>query len=421
MSTRVGKARSGSVSTSADSELPKRSSTPVNETLLILFLSAVQFINILDFMMVMPLGPDFAQSLAIPISKLGWVGGSYTVAACVAGLGASFFLDKFDRKWGLVVAFFGVSLATLLGGLSWDLNSLLFSRVIAGFCAGPAVSLLFSILSDVIPPARRGKAMGSVMASFSLASIVGVPLGLQLATWGGWHAPFFAVGGLGLLLCAWAAYWLPNFRGHLAKPSVAVPLSLFLGKRFRRSFLLMALGILGTFLLVPNLSAYLQFNLGWPREKLGLLYMVGGILSLLTTRYVGIWVDRKGGLAPALASAGLITFALLTGFIFRVPAIPIVVVFALFMVGSSARMVVLTTLSSQLPAPELRARFLSFQSAVTHLASATGAFASTFLLSESSSGALIGIPRVSLVVLALVWAVPLFLPPLERSLREERN
>src|SRR5690348_12815474 len=70
------------------------STAPACERKIIGLLAAVSFVNILDFMMVMPLGPDFAQALGIPASKLGIIGGSYTVAAAVAGLAGALFLDR---------------------------------------------------------------------------------------------------------------------------------------------------------------------------------------------------------------------------------------------------------------------------------------------------------------------------------------
>jgi len=65
---------------------PAQPRVPFVERKIVLLLAAVQFINILDFIMVMPLGPDFAASLGIPLSRLGLVGGAYTAAAAVAGL-----------------------------------------------------------------------------------------------------------------------------------------------------------------------------------------------------------------------------------------------------------------------------------------------------------------------------------------------
>ena len=75
---------------------------------------AIQFVNILDFMMVMPLGPDFASALDIPTSHIGVVGGSYTLAAALAGLVGLPFLDRFDRRLALGVSMLGLVVGTAL-------------------------------------------------------------------------------------------------------------------------------------------------------------------------------------------------------------------------------------------------------------------------------------------------------------------
>ena len=148
----------------------------------------MQFVNILDFVMVMPLGPDFARALAIPASKLGYVGGAYTAAAAVPGLAGSFFLDRFDRRKALGVALLGLAAGTAAGGLATGFGTLLAARVLAGAFGGPATSLAFSIIADRVPAERRGNAVGGVMAAFSVASVLGVPMGLELAQRGGWRA-----------------------------------------------------------------------------------------------------------------------------------------------------------------------------------------------------------------------------------------
>ena len=86
------------------------------ERALLLVVGAVQFVNVLDFMMVMPLGPDFARALGIPTSHLGLVAGSYTAAAAVAGIVGALFLDRFDRRKALAVALLGLVMGTAAGG-----------------------------------------------------------------------------------------------------------------------------------------------------------------------------------------------------------------------------------------------------------------------------------------------------------------
>src|ERR1035437_364115 len=102
------------------------------ERKLIFLISAVQFINIVDFMMVMPMGPDFAPALGIATSKLGLVGGSYGAAAAIAGILGSFFLDRFDRRKVLFIALLGLAMGTIAGGFATDLWTLVGARIIAG-------------------------------------------------------------------------------------------------------------------------------------------------------------------------------------------------------------------------------------------------------------------------------------------------
>ena len=185
---------------------------------MIWLVAMVQLVNVLDFVMVMPLGRDFARALAIDESRLGLIGGSYTLAAAIAGLVGSRFLDRFDRRRALTVAMLGLVTATAAGGLARDLPSLMAARILAGAFGGPATSLSMAIVADVVPPARRGAAMGIVMSAFSVASVVGVPLGLYAAQLGSWRTPFFALAVIGLGVTGFAARALPPLRRHLEGP-----------------------------------------------------------------------------------------------------------------------------------------------------------------------------------------------------------
>jgi predicted MFS family arabinose efflux permease len=382
-----------------------------SERLIIFLIGAVQFINILDFMMVMPLGPDFAEGLGIPASQLGLIGGSYTAAASVAGLVGSIFLDRFDRRSALAVAMAGLALGTAAGGFATGLVSLMVARILAGMFGGPATSISLSIIADVIPPERRGKAMGAVMGAFSIASILGVPAGLQLAQWGSWRTPFFSVAVTGVIVAGTSIFLLPSLRGHLKARAKAGEEPGFLDLLKRRavllSYLMTALVMIAGFILIPNISAYIQNNLGYPRADLGLLYAAGGAVSFLTLRLVGVLVDRFG--AFPMGSVGTVVTIAVTylGFYMHVPPLPVMAIFVGFMMASSFRNVSFNTLTSKVPLPHERARFMSFQSAIQHAAGAVGAVLSTQMLHERPDHALEGMPRVAFVSMAVSAVVPL--------------
>lgn len=382
---------------------------------IVFLLATVQFVNILDFVMVMPLGPDFAVDLNIPTSHLGWVVGSYTFAAFLSGILGFVFLDRFDRKKAFVFCVFGIAFATLLGGFSQGFYSLLFSRLIAGGFGGPASALALSIVAETSAPEARGKAMGILMGAFSLASVVGVPAGLELARLSSWRTPFFAIGTLGFLAALVSLRVLPPLRAHLEdRKKHHLTIKDLLTPKYSISLSSMGIAILSVFLIVPNLSTYLQFNLHWPRERLGLLYGVGGIFSLIAMQLGGRWIDRVGGLKVMILSSLIVAFVLWTGFIDFRGNIPILVIFTLFMTGSSLRNVTLQTLVSHVPPTPIRARYMSVQSALVHACSALGSFFSASMLSNDASGNLLGMSRLAIIAMGFTALLPFMVARLER-------
>lgn len=400
--------------------MPAPAMSPKEERRIILLLAAVQFVNILDFMLVMPLGPDFAADLGIPLSHLGTIGGAYTLSAAISGLACAFFLDRFDRRPALALSLLGLALGTVGGALATGLPSLLLARVVAGAFGGPATSIALSIVADVIPAARRGRALGSVMIAFSVASVLGVPLALELAHRGTWHTPFVATGLLALAASLGAWLVLPALRAHLERPRepalegfrqlLSRPLPLL-------SYAMTWTTMMGGFVLIPNIAAFVQNNLGYPREQLGLLYGAGGLVSFATLRAIGRAVDRLGSFRVAMAGALLGATVTWVGFVWADPAIPVMAIFVAFMFASGLRNVAYSTLTSKVPAPEERARFMSLQSTVQHLGSAAGAFLGSQILVEGAGGVLVHLDRVAWVSIAMTLAVPLFVLAVETRVR----
>jgi predicted MFS family arabinose efflux permease len=392
-----------------------------SERTVVLLVAAVQFVNILDFMMVMPLGPDFAKALGIPTAHIGYIGGAYTLAAAVAGMIGSLFLDRFDRRKALAVTMLGLVVATALGGLSFGLTSLVGARLLAGAFGGPATAVALAIVSDVVPPERRGRAMGTVMTAFSVASILGVPAGLRMGTLFGWRAPFFSVAALGLLLTVVAVFAMPSLTGHRARLGErrAEPL------KFDRLMLATlgntALTMVGVFAVVPNISTFLQHNLGYPRDKLDLLYFVGGFATVLATRTIGTLVDRVG--ATRVLAVGTLVFvtALYFGFVRPVSAEHVIYVFPLLMLSASMRGVPLNTLATRVPNPKERARFMSALSAVQNLASTAGAFAASVVLVDGLDGRLENMEVVAVAAIGVALFVPVLSSFIETAVRAKER
>jgi predicted MFS family arabinose efflux permease len=394
------------------------------ERRIVVLLAAVQFVNILDFMMVMPLGPYFAAGLGIPTSRIGIIGGSYTAAAAIAGVVGSRFLDRFDRRRALALAMLGLVVGTLGGAFAQSFATLIVARVVAGLFGGPATSISLAILADAVPPERRGRAMGAVMGSFAAASVLGVPAGLELALRGTWRTPFIAVAGLGLLVVGGVFLLMAPQRNHLvrgaglAAQAAQRSMAAFLADPLvRLSYLSTATAFLGVFAVVPNLATFFLFNRGYPAGNLSWLYMVGGVVSFFAMRTGGKIVDRRGPMPAIWFGALLLASLCVAGFVPDRSPLPVAVIFVGFMLANSVRMVGLNTLTSKIPSPAERARFMSIQSAVQHMAAAVGAAVSSLVLVERADHGLTGMDKVALLTAALAIALPFLIIVLLRRLR----
>lgn len=379
-------------------------------------MTLLQFINIMDFMMVMPLGPDFALALGMDISNVGIVAGSYTLMAALVALFGAHYLDRFDRRPALIIAIAGLSVSTLAAAFAWDLYSLVAARMAAGLFGGPATSLAMSALIDVVPAARRGRAMAIVLTSFSAASVLGVPFGLELARWFSWQAPFLLVGGAGLVLAAVGYFTLPALRDHLEGPSVTDTLMRFVARPVvRESMVVVSLAMFGAFLLIPHLSTYFQFNMDYPREKIGLLYLVGGLVSFVVMLVSGRTIDRFGAVATAWVGCGVLSLVLLAQFVLE-SGWPALLVFVMFMAGMAIRGVSAQALLSHVPEPARRASFMSLQSATQHFSSGSAAVVSAWLLYEQPDKSLGNVPLVAGICMVCILLAPVMMQRVQHKL-----
>lgn len=392
---------------------------------IVLLIAAVQFINILDFVMVMPLGPYFA-AVGVKQSQMGLVGGAYTAAACISGLISASFLDRFDRRKALAVSMVGLVIGTAVGGFAEGMTTLLLARCLAGAFGGPATSLAFSIVSDTIPVSLRGRAIGMVMGAFAAATVFGVPGGLWMAEHLGWRSSFFAVAALGVLVVLGAIKLLPPLTGHLdayKKETHHITTAQLLSRPLVQVSLGMtAITMMAGFILIPNISTYLHLNHRVAMSDVKFLYLVGGVGSLLASQSAGWLVDRYGAFRVGTIGTLLVLPVLWLVFVDENRlGLSVPVFFVWFMVAMAVRNVPYNTLTTRVPGPTERARFQSIQSAVQHGASAVAAGVGPLLLTlkerevwptdmpDELPRLLVGIDRVAMISMGLTLCIPFLL------------
>lgn len=364
------------------------------EKALLYTLAVIQFSHITDFMILMPLGPQLMDAFSIKPSQFALLVSAYTFSAGIFGFIGAFFIDRFDRKQSLLIIALGFALGTLACGFSTNYGMLLFTRAFTGAFGGILGALILAIVGDVIPNERRASAMGVIMASFSLASVIGVPIGLYLATLSDWHFPFFVLGGLAMSALIPIYMYIPKINAHIdSKEDRENPIEI-ISKVFRNKNQLLALSfgviiMLSHFSIVPFISPYMVANVGFTEEQLSYIYLIGGALTIFTSPLIGKFADRYGRqkvFAITVLMASIPVF-----FITQMGETPIslvLLVTTLFFIFGAGRMIPSTTIVTSSVKPKNRGSFMSFNSASRQMTNGFAAYLAGLIITEDANGLL---------------------------------
>ncbi len=369
-----------------------------SERAVLLTLAAVQFTHILDYMIMMPLGPGLMREFSLSPAQFSHLVAAYGGAAAAAGLAGALFIDRLDRKRALAWLYAGFALATLACALAPTHAALLLARLAAGACGGLAGSVVVAMVADVVPPERRGRGMAFVMSAFPLASVAGVPLGIALSNRLGWHAPFFLLVGLAGPILFAIARWLPRRApaADSARGSAWSRMRGLLSEHIHwRGFAVTAALVSAGGCVIPFMAPSLVANAGVTQEALPLVYFFGGAATFFSTPFIGRLTDRHDKLRvlaaltlPAMAATLIVT---------SLGPAPLWIVLAattLFFVGMSGRFGPATTLVANAVEPRFRGGFMSLNSAVQQGASAAANLVAGALVTRDAAGHLVGYARV---------------------------
>lgn len=386
-----------------------------NEIILVGLLALLNFTHILDFMIMMPLGNILMPKWDLTTSQFAVIVSSYSLAAFVSSFAAIFFADKFDRKKLLLWAYLGFLLGTFGCAFATGHFTMVLARVITGIFGGLIGAQVLTIIGDIIPYERRGRAMGMLMGGFALASVVGVPLGLFLANKYDWYFPFLVVSGVGSLLFPFLIRFIPKVNAHLVNPVKLRERFFNFLQIFRNEIQMTALAfsilmIMGHFIIIPLINPYMVYNVGVAQAYTPLIYLFGGLSALVTAQIAGKIADKYGKRQVFVFAALLSTIFVF--FITNMPVLPLYIVlitFALWFSTATGRTVPGQAMTTQAVTAKTRGGFMSLNSCVQSLGSGLAALISGWITYSDATFAIhnyyiLGYISIGLILLCVVIA-----------------
>jgi MFS family permease len=146
--------------------------------------------------------PDIGRQFGHPSLAVGWVVSSFIIAsvAVLVPLGA---LSDRGSVWRRNIFLFGLllfTLASLASPWSLSLGALIFFRTLQGIASGAIYATQLAILTESVPPAIRGRAIGMNVSAVYIGLSVGPVLGGMLTHVFGWQGVFYFAAGVGVLV-----------------------------------------------------------------------------------------------------------------------------------------------------------------------------------------------------------------------------
>jgi MFS transporter, DHA1 family, inner membrane transport protein len=385
------------------------------ERSLMWLLVLTQLTLVVDFMVMMPLGPQIIHALSITPSEFAAAVSAYALCSGVSGLLGATYIDRCDRRTLLLTVYALFALSNLACACATSYSMLVAARAFAGLSGGALGAVVVTIVGDVIPVERRGAAQGTISLAFSLSSIAGVPVGVLLGAQFGWTAPFVFLVILSAATWLVSARMVPELKAHLTRQPIqrrqvcSELLELLGNSRHLNAFALTFIMMVSHMLVTPFASSALVANYGVEPSHLSWLYMTGGVATLLSSPWVGRLADRYGNQRVFRAALLMSTLAVL--FLTHLPDVSFSVIllfFPFYMMSMSGRMVPMQALLSTVPEAATRGAFLSVNSAIQSLGIGCGAWLGGLMLSTHANGQIEGYGNagwaaVGLALLAFAW------------------
>ena len=356
----------------------------------IVILALILFTVMLEFMVLSPLGNILMTNMKLTPQQFATVVSAYAISACASGFLAAGFADKYDRKKLLLFFYTGFIIGTLFCALANSYTALLAARIFTGIFGGVIGSVSMAIITDLFVLEQRGKVMGLIQMAFAGSQILGIPVGLWMATHWGWHSTFFAIVMLSALIGMAILFRLKPVNEHLKIQNSKSPVlhlwHTIRKKDYRTGFVAIMLLSMGGFMIAPFSSDFYVNNVKIAIEDVPLIFMCSGIASVFIMPLIGKLSDRfdKFGMFIAGTVIACIMVIISTN-LGPTPLWKVVVINILMFIGIMSRMVPSQALNSAIPDAADRGAYMSVNSSLQQLAGGVGAISAGFIVVKADA------------------------------------
>jgi MFS transporter, DHA1 family, inner membrane transport protein len=364
-----------------------------NERFILYLITFIWFCAIVDFLLMLPLGTELMDLYHIQPHEYSLLIFAFSLSGGISAFSAAFYVDQFDRKTVLLIAFFFFAIGSILCSYAETYHMMLLARFFTGIFGGLLGGVSTAFISDMVPYERRGKAMGILNIGFGMASIIGIPFSIFICEHLNVFWPFRIVGLLSLATLIPAYIYLPSMKDHISTSSFSVKevTDVLKNKNLQNALLFAFFLVLGHFMFISFINPYLVGNLGFKLEDTKWMYIVGGLSVTFTSPRIGKFIDTLGKLKSFRILIILSFIPILVISHMEESSIMLALFICAFMfIFNSGRMIAAMTLITGAAKEEERGKFLVIRSALIELSEGFSALIGGMILTKDAATGKLG-------------------------------
>ena len=241
--------------------------------------------------------PDIAADLKISEVTVGNLVSLFAfVYAPVTPLGSA--LSARFPRFATHLTLIGIFLAgNILCAFAPNYAVLVVARIMIALVSGTLVAVAMTYAPDVTTDRFRTKFIAWVFSGFSIASVVGVPVGTWVANTFGWRWAFHMINVLTIMLIVGMVVALPR-NSHIVKIGFLPQFRLFFDRRIQLGVLDVVCGAAASYVFYTYLTPIMRDEVHVPEQYLSVGLVIFGAACLWSNLYGGKLADRGRGVEP---------------------------------------------------------------------------------------------------------------------------
>lgn len=268
-------------------------SLSIQQKLLVFALVLLTFVTGTSEFVIVGLLSEVASDLEITISSAGALVSGFAFAVAVGTPIVTVLVSRYPA-YSLMLTCMVIFIAgNITSALSSAYPLLMGARVVTAVACGLMQTIATTVASETMPAEKRGMVVSLVFAGFTIASVLGVPLGTWIGQAGGWNMAFWFTACLGIVSLVMLAITLPrNLKG--TRSSLKSQLGLMTHYPMILAFFAPALSIAATYVVYTYIAPILENVLLIPARYISLILILYGAASIISTLLAGKLAARNG-------------------------------------------------------------------------------------------------------------------------------